>query len=120
MNSRESEPRVRASYVDDFEEEDEEGELEFGRYWRAVVQRWWLVLLGLIVGALVGFAVSTTGSRPYEAQAILYLGQPLFPGGSTPIQPLTTSFRLVDQLLHSRANIRRAPAKLALPAGKPD
>src|SRR3954447_22062013 len=73
-----------------------------------------------VVGALIGFAVSITGSRPYEAQAILYLGQPLFPGGSTPIQPLTTSFRLIDQILHSSANIRQAAAKLALPPQKLD
>jgi hypothetical protein len=119
MNTRKTEPDGRAPYLDDFEE-DGEGEFEFGRYWRAVVQRWWLVLAGLIVGALIGFALSLGGSRPYEAQAILYLGQPLFPGGSTPIQPLTTSFRLIDQFLHSSVNIRQAAAKLALPAQKLD
>src|SRR4051812_10134128 len=118
MRSRESERRVRVPYVDDFEEE--ELEVDFGRYWRALVQRWWLVLLGLVVGALLGFAVATSGSRPYEASAILYLGQPLYPGGSTPIQPLTTSFRLIDQILHSSANIRQAAAKLALPPQKLD
>src|SRR4051812_6480654 len=115
MRMGESEPRVRGPHIDDFEAE---GEGDFGRYWAAVVQRWWLVLAGLIVGALIGFALSTTGSRPYQAQAILYLGQPLFPGGSTPIQPLTTSFRLIDQILHSSATIGQAAAKLAIPRQK--
>jgi uncharacterized protein involved in exopolysaccharide biosynthesis len=117
MTTRETEPRARAPYVDDFEAEEE---VDFGRYWRAVVHRWWLVLVGLVLGALIGFAVSSSGSRPYEAQAIVYLGQPLYPGGSTPILPLTTSFRLVDQILHSTTTMREAASKLELPRQRLD
>jgi uncharacterized protein involved in exopolysaccharide biosynthesis len=117
MTTRETEPRARAPYVDDFEAEEE---VDFGRYWGALVRRWWVVLVGLVLGALIGFAVSSSGSRPYQAQAIVYLGQPLYPGSSTPILPLTTSFRLVDQILHSTATMRVAAAKIGVPRQRLD
>jgi uncharacterized protein involved in exopolysaccharide biosynthesis len=60
--------------------EDEEQEVDLGRYVRAVTARWWLLLVGLVIGAAIGFAVSAGGGRPYEATAVIYFGQPFAPG----------------------------------------
>src|SRR4051812_26554118 len=110
MTTRED-PRTRAPYADDLEAEQD---VELGRYWRSLVQRWWLPAAGLVAGALIGFAVSSGGSRPYEASTIVYLGQPLYPGSPTPILPLTTSFKFVDQILHSRETVRAAAAAVGV------
>ena len=37
-------------------------EVDFGRYWAALVARWWLLLAGLLVGALVGY-LTASGSK---------------------------------------------------------
>ncbi len=48
-----------------------EQEVDFGRYVRLVAARWWLVVAGLIVGAVVGYAVSLGGTQRYQATATL-------------------------------------------------
>ena len=53
-----------------------EQEVDFGRYVRLVAARWWLVVAGLILGAVIGYAVSLGGGQRYQATATLYLGQP--------------------------------------------
>jgi hypothetical protein len=110
-STRETDPRSRAPYLDEF---DLEREIDFGRYWRALVQRWWLLLIGLVVGALVGIAASIGGSRPFESKTIVYMGAPFAPGGTNPIQSLSTRLTFVDQLLHSKAWTREVGAQLGL------
>ncbi len=89
---------------------DAEQEVDFGKYWRAVAARWWLVVVGVVVGALIGLAATTGGSRPYDARAVVYLGQPFAPGASSPIQTLPTQFGLANQFLVSRAVMTKAAA----------
>src|SRR5579884_3032806 len=59
-----------------------EQEVDFGRYVRLVVARWWLVVAGLALGAVVGYAVSLGGSQRFQATATLYLGQPYSASGN--------------------------------------
>ena len=59
-----------------------EQEVDFGRYWRLIVSRWWLVALGFVVGALVGYAISLGGSQQFKATTTLYLGQPYSASGN--------------------------------------
>lgn len=73
-----ADPEVRRRPATDVN--DEEQEVDFGRYWRALKARWWLMLVGLVIGAAIGFAISTSGSRPYKATAVIYFGQPYAPG----------------------------------------
>src|SRR5919201_2067963 len=75
---------------------DIEQEVDFGRYVRIVAARWWLLVLGAIVGALIGLAVATAKGRPYEATALVYLGQPYVNG--VPLQNLNTKMAFVSQL----------------------
>src|SRR4051812_2553056 len=111
MTTRETEPRPRAPYPDEF---DVERDVDFGRYWRAVVQRWWLVLIGLVLGAIVGFGATVGGGHGYEATTIVYLGQPYAPGGVAPIQSLPTRLTFMDQLLHSRAWTQKIGAQVGI------
>jgi hypothetical protein len=78
-----------------------EQEVDFGRYVRLVAARWWLVVAGLIVGAVVGYAVSLGGTQRYQATATLYLGQPYSASGNVQLQaaqnPSTPKDRSCDE-----------------------
>ncbi len=86
---------------------DAEEELELGRYWDALVARWWLPLAGLIAGIAVGYLLSLGGHKVYEAKATLYLGQPLSASG-TQIQGPSTNPSSVHQVVTSAWAQRRA------------
>ncbi len=51
-----------------------EQEVDLGRYWHAIVERWWLPLVGLIAGALVGYLISLGGGQVWKASSNVYLG----------------------------------------------
>jgi len=63
-----------------------EQEVDFGRYWRLIATRWWLVAAAVIVGAIIGYAVSLGGSQTFQATATIYLGQPYTASGNVPLQ----------------------------------
>ena len=78
-----------------------EQEVDFARYGRMLARRWWLVVVGVIVGAVIGFVVSLGGTKVYDATATIYLGQPY--NGSTPIVTLQTNPSVVGQIVNSEA-----------------
>jgi capsular polysaccharide biosynthesis protein len=78
-----------------------EQEIDFGRYVRLVASRWWLVVAGLILGAVVGYAVSLGGSQRYQATATLYLGQPYNSSGNVQLQGPQTNPSTVRQVAHA-------------------
>jgi hypothetical protein len=80
-----------------------EQEVDFGRYWRLIGARWWVVAAGLVLGAIVGYAVSLGGSETYRATATLYLGQPYSASGGTPLQTLQTNPSTVHAIATSAA-----------------
>jgi uncharacterized protein involved in exopolysaccharide biosynthesis len=51
-----------------------EQEVDLGRYWSAIVSRWWLPLAGLLVGAVLGYLVSLGGNQVWNASSTIYLG----------------------------------------------
>jgi uncharacterized protein involved in exopolysaccharide biosynthesis len=53
---------------------DAEQEVDLGRYWNAIVARWWLPVLGLLVGAVIGYLVSLGGGQVWRADSTVYLG----------------------------------------------
>jgi capsular polysaccharide biosynthesis protein len=93
---------------------DAEQEVDFGRYWRALVARWWLAALGIVVGAIIGALVSLGGSSSYEATAQVYLGQPLAPGGAATVIPVPTTLGLVANVVESESTIRQVAARVGL------
>src|SRR6478736_6510852 len=95
---------------------DAEEELELGRYWNALVARWWLPVVGLVAGIVVGYLLSLGGHKVYEAKATLYLGQPLSASG-TPIQGPSTNPSSVHQVVTSAWAQRLAERAGGLPQG---
>ena len=88
-----------------------EQEVDLGRFWRAVLSRWWLPVAGLVAGAIIGLLVSIGGGKEYKASAEVYLGQPLAPGGSTQVSSISTLLALASNYATSEAAIRNAAAR---------
>jgi uncharacterized protein involved in exopolysaccharide biosynthesis len=97
---------------------DVEQEIDFGRYWDAVVARWWLPAVGVVLGAIIGFLVSLGGSQTYKATAQVYLGTPLAPNGAAPVSSAPTSLGLVANLVTAESSIKRAAAQAGLKPGR--
>src|SRR5919201_2901568 len=104
-----TEPELRPSpeRLPDFDIEDE---LDFGRYGRAVVARWWLLLAGLAAGIVIGYLTTLGGNQVYQARRTISPGQPLSPTGSTAIQSLSTNPASARQIVASAWAQRRAGA----------
>jgi hypothetical protein len=51
-----------------------EQEVDLRRYWHAIVVRWWLPLVGLLAGALIGYLISLGGGQVWKASSNVYLG----------------------------------------------
>jgi capsular polysaccharide biosynthesis protein len=88
--------RNRVRPAPDLEAEEE---LELGRYWSALVARWWLPVVGLVAGIVIGYLLSLGGHQVFQAKANIYLGQPLNPTGTGPIQSLSTNPSTVKQVV---------------------
>jgi uncharacterized protein involved in exopolysaccharide biosynthesis len=97
---------------------DAEQELDLRRYWGAVVTRWWLVLAGLLAGGLIGYIASLGAEASYSAQAVVYLGQPLSPGGGAQLQSLATNPSTVGSIVRSEAVVRRVAHETGLSPGR--
>jgi Chain length determinant protein len=94
---------------------DAEQEVDFGRYWRLIAARWWLIVAGLVAGLIIGYLVALAGSTStYEATAQVFLGEPLAPGSATPITSPPTTLGLISNLVDSEATARRVAAKVGL------
>jgi hypothetical protein len=97
---------------------DAEPEIDLGRVWRGIILRWWLLLLGLVAGAIIGLLVSLGGGKQWKATSEVYLGQPLAPGSSAPISSTSTSLGLANYFVTADVTIRNAAARAGLPPGK--
>lgn len=98
---------------------DAEQEVDLGRHARAVATRWWLPLVGLVVGAIIGYLVSLSGTQVWKASAVVYLGTPYSYPGNTPLQSQQTNPTSVGAIVKSEETIdtaaavaRMTPAKL--------
>lgn len=91
-------------------------EIDFGRYGRALVARWWLLLAGLVAGAVLGFLLASSSNAVNRASVTLFLGQPLGAAGASPIQTLGTNPSAVRQVIHSSDALDKAAAASGIPA----
>jgi uncharacterized protein involved in exopolysaccharide biosynthesis len=105
-----TEKRARAGDV------DAESEIELGRLWRAAIARWWLLLVGLVAGAIIGLLVSLGGHSHWKATSLVYLGTPLSPTGSAQISSPPTQLGLATAFVTSEYAVRDAAKKSGLPA----
>lgn len=96
------------------QELDAESDVDFGRYARAVLGKWWLLLLGAVVGGALGFLYGQTGGSTYQAQATVYLGQPLSSSG-TAVATLASDPSGVATLARSQAIVNEVSAEVGIP-----
>jgi hypothetical protein len=95
---------------------DAEQEVDFGRYLRAVAARWWLLLAGLVAGAVIGYVIALGGSQLFKASSTVYLGTPYsIIGGSQLFGPQTNP-ATVETIVHSEAAIDDAASAAGMPA----
>lgn len=80
-----------------------EQEVDFGKYVRLLGARWWLLAVGLVFGAIVGYAVALGGKQTFRASATIYLGQPYTASGNVALQSLQTNPSTVGTIAHSQA-----------------
>jgi uncharacterized protein involved in exopolysaccharide biosynthesis len=99
---RESPPRRPAPPPPDLADD----EVDLGRYWASVAARWWLPLLGLVVGAIVGYLVAVGGGSTYRAQAVVSLGTPLAVGGGI-LPSVQTNASAVRQIVLAESTRER-------------
>jgi len=95
-----------------------EQEIDLGAYARAVASRWWLPLVGLVAGAIVGYLISLGGSQVWKASASVYLGQPYSVVGGVALQSKQTNPASVNTIVHSESVIDTAAAAAGMPASQ--
>jgi Chain length determinant protein len=83
---------------------DAEREVDLGRYLDALVARWWLPLLGLVVGVILGYLLAVGGKEVYQSQATVYVGTLYGPGGTT-LQSLATNPNAVARIARGQETI---------------
>jgi hypothetical protein len=97
---------------------EEEQEVDFRRYWDAILGRLWLPLAGIAVGLGLGYLSTLGGHTVYRAEAVVYLGQPLSPNGATPLQSLATNPNTTREIVRSVSALRQAARISGLPLPK--
>ena len=86
---------------------DAEREVDVGRHLDALVARWWLPLLGLVVGALIGYLFTVGGKDVYQANATVYVGTQFGPGGTVQVPGLSTNPNTVARIARGQETIER-------------
>ena len=95
---------------------DAEREVDVGRHLDALVARWWLPLLGLVVGALIGYLFTVGGKDVYQANATVYVGTPFGPGGTVAVQGLSTNPNTVARIARGQETIERVAQETGMSA----
>ena len=93
---------------------DAEREVDFAGYARAIAARWWLLVLGVVLGGVIGFLVGRADGSTYQAQAIVYLGQPLSGTGSSPVASLASDPSGVSAVARSQAVIEEVAGQVGM------
>jgi uncharacterized protein involved in exopolysaccharide biosynthesis len=95
-----------------------EQEVDFGRYAQTIAARWWLLVVGVVLGALIGFLVSLSDGKIYKATAQVYLGQPLAPDSAAAVTTSPTTLGLVQAFVTSEDAIEKAASSAGLKPSK--
>src|SRR5918992_5385875 len=97
---------------------DAEREVDVRGWWEAVKARWWLPVLGLLLGLAAGYALALGGGDVYRAEATLYLGQPFSPTGGAPVPGLATNPSTVNEIVHNESVLQDVAQRSGMDLGK--
>jgi hypothetical protein len=92
---------------------DAEREVDFAGYARTIAVRWWLLVLGAVLGGVIGFLVGRGEGSTFQAQSIVYLGQPLSTG-SSPVASLASDPSGVAAVARSQAVIDEVAGQVGM------
>jgi capsular polysaccharide biosynthesis protein len=84
-----------------------EREIDLARWRAALVARWWVVVGGLLVGAVIGAILSLSGGSVYEASVLISPGQAFSPSGA-PVLSYNSSPRGINTLVTSESVLKEA------------
>jgi hypothetical protein len=90
---------------------DAEREVDLGRYLDALVARWWLPVLGLVIGVVIGYLLALGGKDVYRAEATVYVGTPFSPNGTNPLQSLSTNPNTVTRVARGQQTLQEVAQK---------
>jgi uncharacterized protein involved in exopolysaccharide biosynthesis len=93
-----------------------EQEVDLGRWWGAIVARWWLPVAGLIVGAFIGYLISLGGKEVWKASANVYLGAAYSPVGGVFLQGPQANPSTAGTIARAESSIEAAAARAGMPA----
>ena len=96
---------------------DAEQELDLRSVWERIAARWWLPVLGIVLGLVIGFALALGGGKVYEAETLVAMGQPFSPNGGAPVQSFLTNARAVSEIVRSESALEKAAPPLACACG---
>jgi hypothetical protein len=100
------------------EELDAEREVDLGRYWSAIVARWWLPVAGVLVGAIAGYLIALGGKQVWEASTTVYVGASYSIIGSTLLQGPAANPSTVTTIARSESSIEQAAAEAGMHPGE--
>jgi uncharacterized protein involved in exopolysaccharide biosynthesis len=92
---------------------DDEREVDLGRHFGALVDRWWLPALGLLLGIALGYLVSVSSEEVWRAQATVYVGAPYVNNAPVP-NSLATHQSTVTRAVKSEETIQEVARESGL------
>jgi uncharacterized protein involved in exopolysaccharide biosynthesis len=110
--------RVTVTEREPYVDPDAEQEVDLHSAWAKLAERWWLPVGGLLAGAAIGILLALSGGKVYEAESLIFLGQPFTPQGGGQIQSLATNPRTVGEIIRSEAALRAASRASGVPVPK--
>lgn len=90
---------------------DDNDVLDLGGWFMTLVRNWWVILGCVVLGALVGLAITYVTPKQYTATATVYIGQTTDANGN-PMAGLNSNARAATQLLASDEVLEDAAARV--------
>ena len=95
-----------------------EQEVDLGKWWGAIVARWWLPVLGLVVGAFIGYLISLGGKEVWKASANVYLGASYSSVGGVFLQGPQSNPSTAGTIARAESSIDAAAARAGMRASE--